>query len=103
MSKEKSNLKNGTKQNKPYYLKDISKNNDMVIIDKQITETLEEEKPQKFKISVMKDKNVLISIDGERPHLIYPPQLFAMTLAFINISKIVHPECDFNKIKEGEK
>ena len=103
MVKEKSAFKNGKRNNKPYYLQDISKKDDMIIIDEQITEKIkEDEKINKFKISVLKDKTVLLSIDGERPHIIYPKQFFAMTLASINISKIIIPNCNFYKVMNQE-
>ena len=100
MSKQKSDFKNGTKQNKPYYIQEVSKKDDMVKIDENIISIVQKpiiEKPitEKFKITRL-NNNVLLSIDGERPHIIYPSQLYALTLACINISKSVIPECNFD-------
>jgi len=102
MSKQKSDFKNGTKQNKPYYIGNVRHQDNMIIVDEQIKEQIKEnfhnKGCEKFKINRLKDNNVLLSIDGERPHIILPNQLFALTLACINLSKSVIPDCSFDRI-----
>jgi len=103
MSKQKSDFKNGTKQNKPYYIQDISENDNMCKVDEQIINKvkntyIEKVRIEKFKIN-REDNKVLLSFDGEeKSHILYPQHMMALTLSCIRITKTLIPDCNFESV-----